>query len=236
MKIKNGLKIAVSLFLTGILSSCASHRPPQQPTASLSTPALSPEEAWKENQINLNRIDSWYSEGRIAVSRQHEGESASFIWQQFPEAFFLKLFGPFGSGAMELEGTLTGPDKQVVMRQGNKLNYAATAEDLLYQQVKWRVPLSGLTHWAKGVPVPNQPIDKMILNSNSCPFLLLSRNRRLCLGSNELFFMRQLYLEKQKSMEPPCFFVFKNRKENGFKSIAVFATVLTTAFLLEFLV
>jgi outer membrane lipoprotein LolB len=166
MKIKNGLKIAVSLFLTGILSSCASHRPPQQPTASLSTPALSPEEAWKENQINLNRIDSWYSEGRIAVSRQHEGESASFIWQQFPEAFFLKLFGPFGSGAMELEGTLTGPDKQVVMRQGNKLNYAATAEDLLYQQVKWRVPLSGLTHWAKGVPVPNQPIDKMILNSN----------------------------------------------------------------------
>ena len=28
------------------------------------------------------------------------------------------------------------------------------------------MPLSGLTHWAKGVPVPNQPIDKMILNSN----------------------------------------------------------------------
>jgi outer membrane lipoprotein LolB len=164
MKIKNGLKIAVLIAMAGILSSCASHKPPQESISSSS--GLSPEEAWKQNQVNLNRIDTWRSEGRIAVSRQHEGESASFTWQQFPEQFFLKLFGPFGSGAMELEGTLTGPNKQVVMRQGNKVNYAATAEDLLYQQVKWRVPLSGLTHWAKGVPVPNQPIDKMILNSN----------------------------------------------------------------------
>ena len=165
MKIKNPLKIAVLIALAGLLSSCASYKPPQQ-SISLPTPisTLSPEEAWKQNQVNLNRINTWRSEGRIAVSRQHEGESASFTWQQFPEQFFLKLFGPFGSGAMELEGTLTGPNKQVVMRQGNKISHAATAEDLLYQQVKWRVPLSGLTHWAKGVPVPNQPIDKMVLN------------------------------------------------------------------------
>lgn len=155
MKFKSMILIILGVFL----SSCSAPKPP-----SSTTPGLSPEASWKQNSIKLNNLHSWQSEGRIAVSRNHEGESASFTWQQFPEQFFLKLFGPFGSGAMELEGTLVGPHKQVTLKQGNKLSYAATAEDLLYQQVKWRVPISGLTYWAKGVPVPNHPIEKLILN------------------------------------------------------------------------
>ncbi len=164
MKRKNGLLIPLYFVLASFLASCASIKSPA-PSPSLNSGA-SPEESWKQNKTKLSNLNSWDSEGRIAVSRKHEGESASFTWQQFPEQFFLKLFGPFGSGAMELEGVLTGPDKQVILRQGNKISYAATAEDLLYQQVKWRVPLSGLTYWAKGVPVPNQPIDYYVLNAD----------------------------------------------------------------------
>ena len=146
--------------LSLLLISCST--PKKSPSMSVNN--VSPEQAWLQIQVKLNNINSWHSEGRIAVSKKNEGESASFVWQQLPDQFFLKLFGPFGSGAMELEGTLTGPYKKVTLKQGNKISYAATAEDLLYQQVKWRVPLSGLTYWAKGVPVANQPIDYLILN------------------------------------------------------------------------
>lgn len=140
-----------------LLTSCASNKAPE---ISVNTAA------WKQNQTKLNTIDSWRSEGRIAVSKKNEGESASFIWNQFPEQFLLKLFGPFGSGAMELEGTLSGPNKQVILRQGNKTSYAVTAEDLLYKQVKWRLPISGLKHWVKGVPIPDQPTEQLILNAD----------------------------------------------------------------------
>lgn len=163
-KDKNGFLIKLPfliLVMTGLLSSCSTPKPPSQAIT-----GLSPEDAWKQNKVKLDGINSWYSEGRIAVSRKQEGESASFTWQQFSEQFFLKLFGPFGAGAMELDGTLTGPNKRVTLRQGNQISYAATAEDLLYQQVKWRVPLTGLTYWAKGVPVPNHPIDNLILNAD----------------------------------------------------------------------
>lgn len=164
-KDKNGFLIKLPfliLVIAGLLSSCSV---PKRPSPSAIT-GLSPEEAWKQNKIKLDVIDSWHSEGRIAVSRKHEGESASFTWQQFSDQFFLKLFGPFGAGAMELDGTLAGPNKRVTLRQGNQISYAATAEDLLYQQVKWRVPLTGLTYWVKGVPVPNHPVDYLVLNSD----------------------------------------------------------------------
>ncbi len=163
-KDKNGFLIGFTLLmlvLTGILSSCSTPKRPQQTVTN-----LSPEEAWHQNKTKLNGVNEWSSEGRIAVSRKHEGESASFTWQQFSDQFFLKLFGPFGAGAMELDGTLTGPNKRVTLRQGNQISYASTAEDLLYQQVKWRVPLSGLTYWVKGVPVPNHPVDFLILNTD----------------------------------------------------------------------
>lgn len=162
MNRKNGLLIALSLILAGLLTSCASVNAPSSSTSAPS--GLTAEEAWKQNKIKLNAIESWDAQGRIAVSKKREGESASFTWQQSSAHFFLKLFGPFGSGAMELEGVLTGPDKKVTLRQGNKISYATTAEDLLYQQVKWRVPISGLTYWAKGVPIPNHPVDYYTLN------------------------------------------------------------------------
>lgn len=160
------IKISFWIALTSILSSCASHKSPQTSELPPATPGLSAEAAWEQNQAKLSNVHSWRSEGRIAVTKSHKGDSASFVWQQFPEQFHLRLFGPFGSGAMELEGTLNGPNKQVVMRQGNKVSYAPTAEDLLYQKVRWHLPVSGLTYWVKGIPVPNQPIEYSELYPN----------------------------------------------------------------------
>ncbi len=162
------LKCLSLMALSGILTSCASHwaahHKPEQ--INQTQTHLTPEAAWKQNQLTLNRFQNWDAQGRIAVSRKKEGESASFSWQYCPEHFFLKLFGPFGSGAMELDGMLSGPNQHVTLRHGNKIQYAKTAEDLLYQQVKWRVPLSGLTYWIKGLPVPNQAIEDLNLNTD----------------------------------------------------------------------
>lgn len=182
MKRKNGLLIALYFMLASLLTSCASVKPP-----SSATTGLSPEESWKQTKIKLSAIESWDAQGRIAVSRKHEGESASFTWQQTSPHFLLKLFGPFGSGAMELDGVLTGSDKKVTLRQGNKISYAATAEDLLYQQVKWRVPISGLTYWAKGVPIPNEPIDYYLLNPDGSLKKLAQLNWEISYNNYDTF-------------------------------------------------
>lgn len=142
-----------------LLYGCAT--PHKQPIDSISAKA-SPDKLWEQHLALVSALTDWEAKGKIAVSKSNEGESASFVWNQNEDAFHMRLFGPFGSGSMEL----LGDKSQVILHQGKKVASAPTAEQLLFQEIRWHVPISGLKYWARGIPVPNVPIQSMVLDED----------------------------------------------------------------------
>lgn len=107
---------------------------------------------WIAHRNSIAALQHWQVQGRIAVSDDNQGWSANFDWQQHGESFRIRLRGPFGQGAVEL----LGDEKGVRLLQADKhVVYASSAEDLLHQQTGWRLPVSSLRFWLRGLPVPD---------------------------------------------------------------------------------
>lgn len=139
------------LCLAGCSSSPKrSHSSPTAETSVLRSPAQETAQQFPADKQTL-ALSHWKAEGRIAAAKRKKGGNASFVWQQADEGYHIKLFGPFGSGAM----FIIGNDKQVEVRQANgKISTAATPEKLLQKLAGLYVPITGLQHWMIGQPSP----------------------------------------------------------------------------------
>jgi outer membrane lipoprotein LolB len=105
-------------------------------------------------QQKPSTLTQWQAEGRMAASHGQKGGNASFVWQQRGDTYSIKLFGPFGSGAIYI----TGNGKFVELKESNgKKTTAQSPEMLLQKVVGWQVPITGLTYWLRGLPTPLVP-------------------------------------------------------------------------------
>ncbi len=93
-------------------------------------------------------------QGRMAVHTARHGGEVSLLWVQSWPDYTITLSGPLGHGLVRLErgagGAQLEDEHQHVYR-------AASAEELLFKTTGWRVPLSGLDYWVRGLPVPGVP-------------------------------------------------------------------------------
>lgn len=138
------------ICLCGLLAACAVVPPAPSPLA---------EQHWQERRQALEKLRDWTLNGRIALQTEQEAWNASIFWQQRGEAFDIKLIGPLGHGTLSIEGDPSG----VRLRTPEGKTLAARdAEALLYQQLGWRMPLSGLYYWVRGLPAPELPFSKQI--------------------------------------------------------------------------
>lgn len=132
------------LWLAGllVLSGCAT-RPPVSPIAA--------EASWLARQATLEELTDWRVEGRIAVRTADEGWSAHFDWKQRGEDYRIRVRGPFGQGAVELQGNGQGV---WLKRVDQPPVFALNPEELLEQETGWQLPVAGLSSWLRGLPVP----------------------------------------------------------------------------------
>lgn len=127
-----------------ILSACAS-RPPL---------AVDTERLWRSHQALMQELKTWSATGRVGVTADSDGWTASFVWRQSDAFFHIRIHGPFGRGVVELEGN---PQRVTLIQAGQPPRHAKDADALLYQQSGWKLPVSGLRYWILGLPVPGQP-------------------------------------------------------------------------------
>ncbi len=112
------------------------------------------ESVWLEHRATLEALADWQVQGRVAIRRGEDGWNASFDWQQRHGNYRIRLRGPFGQGGVELHGDSLG----VWLRRSDQPPvYARSAEDLLAQEIGWRLPVLGLVDWLRGLPVESQP-------------------------------------------------------------------------------
>ncbi len=133
------------VWILTALTSCTTMTPPAPKQSSVT---------WESRQALLSRLQSWQLSGKIAVNTTKESGSASVDWSQHAQNYKISLYGPLGANGI----TLNGNAANVTMETSNgQKSSAATAEQLIAQQWGWHLPVSYLTYWIRGLPVPNLP-------------------------------------------------------------------------------
>lgn len=143
--IKTFYASAIIVWILTALSGCATITPPAAPKSTLS---------WDDRKSLLTRLQNWQLNGKIAVTTAQDSGSASVDWAQRAQNYTISLYGPLGANGI----TLTGSPGRVNMQASNgQKATASSAEQLIAQQWGWKLPVSYLKYWVRGLPVPNLP-------------------------------------------------------------------------------
>jgi outer membrane lipoprotein LolB len=133
-----------------ILAGCVSVPPPK--------PAV-PSAAWPERRAQLQALESFSLDGRVAVAAANEGFNARLEWQQKNTDSVLQLSGPIGVGGVRVVSSAAG--LSVTTPKGERLDSdAARAE--LRTRLGFEPPLASLRYWVLGVPDPGQPATETV--------------------------------------------------------------------------
>ncbi|WP_172622819.1 lipoprotein insertase outer membrane protein LolB [Aquicella siphonis] len=131
-------------LLTALLTSCSNITPPPAAPAA-------PKATWEDRQIALNRIQSWWLNGKIGVQTRQDSGSATVDWAQNTRSYTISLTGPLGSSGMRLSGH---PGRVTLQTSDGKSYSAASPEQLLASRWGFHLPVSNMKYWVRGLPVP----------------------------------------------------------------------------------
>ena len=125
------MKRFTGLFLILLLTACAA-TPPLRSTRSAA------------------EFTDWQLNGRIALTHGEQGWHASLLWLERADGFQLKLSGPLGQGGFQLAGDEHGV---VLVDAAGHSSFARDGDALLVQITGWRLPVTGMHYWVRGLPV-----------------------------------------------------------------------------------
>lgn len=125
---------------------------------------------WQAHKQQISALDAWQISGKVGI-RAPRGEgktasgSATLFWLQRQGYYDIRLSGPLGRGAARL----TGRPGDVTLEVANQGRYQADSpEALLDEQLGWKLPVSHLVWWVRGLPAPDS---KSILTLDSTSHL-----------------------------------------------------------------
>lgn len=153
MPLRHWLLISVLLWLTG----CSLFVPKEQ-LEGAGNPEL-----WQQHREQVSRIDSWQINGKVGIKAPQDSGSGTVFWVQRLDYFDLRLSGPLGRGAARLTGR---PGAVLLEIAGEGRFDGNTPESVLEARLGWRLPVSHLLWWIRGLPVPNLP-SQLKLNADS---------------------------------------------------------------------
>lgn len=137
------LRVNAALILCAlVLSGCAT-APPKQTTVD-----------WASVLRERQSLSSWQMTGRAAVTAANEGWNASLEWKQTDAQSQMRLYGPFGAGALRV--TTDGETLNIETSKGETFT-DADARTMLEQTLGTSLPLKPLRYWLLGVPQPGMP-------------------------------------------------------------------------------
>lgn len=138
---RNLLIYAVALLLAG----CAGLAP-QETVEGPGNP-----EDWNAHKTRISEIDGWQINGKIGIRAPQDSGSGTLFWLQRQDYFDIRLSGPLGRGATRLTGR---PDAVALEVAGQGRFEADSPEALVETQLGWRLPVSNLLWWVRGLPAP----------------------------------------------------------------------------------
>ncbi|WP_145141180.1 lipoprotein insertase outer membrane protein LolB [Pseudomonas duriflava] len=146
----------MTIFIV-LLTGCAG-QVSQETVQGHGSPAL-----WKVHKTRISALDGWQINGKVGIRTQNDSGSGTLFWLQRQDYFDIRLSGPLGRGAARL----TGRSGDVTLEVANQGRFQADSpEALLEQQLGWRLPVSHLLWWVRGLPAPESR-SQLTLDANS---------------------------------------------------------------------
>lgn len=149
-----------TLFLTCVLSvlaGCAGL------TSKESVQGTGNPTTWKAHKESINAIDGWQISGKIGIRAPSDSGSATLSWLQRQGYFDIRLAGPLSVGSARISGRT---DDVVLDLSAQGRFHSNSAEDLLEKGLGWRLPLTQLLWWVRGLPAPDSS-SQITLDSDS---------------------------------------------------------------------
>jgi outer membrane lipoprotein LolB len=107
---------------------------------------------WQAHKDTIATIDGWQISGKLGIRAPDDSATATLFWLQRQGYFDIRLSGPLGGGAARLSGR----EDAVTLELANRKTYKADSpEDLLEAGLGWRLPVSHLLWWVRGLPAPD---------------------------------------------------------------------------------
>ncbi len=114
--------------------------------------------AWQqENQ----KLQNWILQGRLIINADGESWQLSLHWQQLGDRFAIMVRAPLGQGSMRISGH---PTHCLLETSEGERFEENSAEELLYRQLGWVLPLDALRFWIRGVPASG-PFQQQLTDS-----------------------------------------------------------------------
>lgn len=133
----------IALVAIALLTGCVS-----LPTPPLEVDPARVNAAWSAHQQQLKAVTGFQLNGRVAV--KGGGLSGALRWQQEGENYSLRIAGPFGAGALSIQGT-----PPLVHIKGKDIDLVTdNPQQVLAERTGWRLPLDALRWWVLGLPAP----------------------------------------------------------------------------------
>lgn len=142
-----------ALLLVAWLAGCAAPAP-VPPSERLA--------AAEAHQRWLQGLSQWRASGRVAVDIPGEAWNATLQWRQEASSYLIQLSGPFGQGAVRIDGD--ADSVQLRTAQG-QVTSAASAEALVARELGAQMPITALRYWLTGRPAPDQPVTRQELDN-----------------------------------------------------------------------
>lgn len=106
--------------------------------------------------------EQWQLLGKLGVRSPAGNGSLSVNWQQDIENYIIVTQAPLGQGSAKLEGNTN----RITIFQSDQAPITAfNPEQLIEESFGWRLPIWGLTHWVRGKPQPEAPIENIAFDS-----------------------------------------------------------------------
>ena len=121
------------------------------------------EAAWKTPRSAVEPIDSWILQGKLGIRSPQESGSGTLFWLQRQHYYDIRLSGPLGRGATRIQGDRQQTTLEIA---GRAPVTADSAEQLVEEQIGWRLPVDHLLWWVRGLPAPDSP-SNLQLDSSS---------------------------------------------------------------------
>jgi len=110
--------------------------------------------AWQAHKQTVEPITDWTLQGKLGLRSMRESGSGTLYWWQARDAYDIRLSGPLGRGATRIAGDQQGVTLEIA---GQAPMSAVSAEELVEEQIGWRLPVDNLLWWVRGLPAPNSP-------------------------------------------------------------------------------
>ncbi|MBA1276009.1 lipoprotein insertase outer membrane protein LolB [Stutzerimonas azotifigens] len=108
--------------------------------------------AWSDHKSRIASLDGWQISGKVGIRAPRDSGSGTLFWLQRQDYFDIRLSGPLGRGATRL----TGRSDAVTLEVAGQGRFEADSpEALLEAQLGWRLPVSHLLWWVRGLPAPD---------------------------------------------------------------------------------